>query len=361
MHTPPMTLPQYFEQAQFHLPPDISAYFLNGAGDELTMRRNRSDLDTLSVMPRVLSDLRQGHTQVNLLGHTYQHPILVAPMAYQTLLHPDGESATAAAATAQEGCMILSAQAAQPMEAVRATGPACNWFQLYWQSNRDGTLALARRAANAGFGALVLTVDAPVNGVRDAEIAAGFALPEGVRAVNLDGLPQPRFAPLEDGESVIFDRFAHVLPTWSDVQWLCEQSPLPVLIKGVLTPEDAMRTVRSGAAGVIVSNHGGRVLDGAPSSVSMLPGVVAAVDGAVPVLFDGGIRRGIDTFKALALGAKAVLVGRPVACGLAVGGAQGVSHVLRLLRDELEVAMALAGCRTLDDITPDRVTRAVPS
>lgn len=351
----PKTLPAYASQAHGRLQPDIAAYFLGGAGAQVTQSRNRSDLDAITLRPRVLQNLADGHTRLTLLGRSYAHPIVVAPMAYQTLLHPDGEGATAIGAAAQGGGMTLSAQAAMPMGEVRAASDACGWFQLYWQATRDVTMALAERAARAGFEALVLTVDAPVNGVRDAEIDAQFALPHSVSAVNLHDLPQPRFAPLQEDESAIFQRVAHVLPTWSDVAWLCEHAPLPVLLKGILSPDDARMAVDIGAAGVIVSNHGGRVLDGAVSAISALPPIVDAVDRSVPILMDSGLRRGVDVFRALALGAQAVLVGQPIACGLAVAGAQGVSHVLRLLRDELEVTMALTGCKTLDDITRDRV------
>ncbi len=341
--------------AQDRLPDAVTAYFLNGAGAETTMRRNRSDLDRVELLPRGLCDLRGGHTRLRLCDQDMASPILVAPMAFQSLLHPDAERGTAAAATAQGLGMVLSAQASQPMERVRAAGDGCSWFQIYWQGSREQTLALAERAAAAGFGAVTLTIDAPVSGVRDHEILTGFQPPQMQDLPNLAGLSQPRFTPLSEGESALFDRIAHILPVWEDVAWFCGASPLPVLIKGILAADDAERAVMAGAAGVIVSNHGGRVLDGAVSTISALPGVVARVDGAVPVLMDGGIRRGVDVFRALALGARAVLVGRPVACGLAVGGAQGASHVLRLLRDELEIAMALAGCATLDQITPDRV------
>jgi 4-hydroxymandelate oxidase len=353
----PPTLAQYETQAAQALHPAVAAYFLRGAGAERTMQRNRADLDALQIMPRALQDLRGGHTRLQLLGRPLAHPILVAPMAYQTLLHADGESATAAAATAQEAGMILSAQAAQPMEHVRAAGENCRWFQLYWMGSREVTLTLAERAAKAGFEALVLTIDAPVSGNRAAATQANFQLPPGISAVNLTGLPGPRFAPLQPGESAIFDRIAHALPRWEDIAWLCENAPLPVLLKGVLSPMDAQMALQTGAAGLIVSNHGGRVLDGAPSAISALPGVVQAVQGQVPVLMDSGLRRGADIFRALALGASAVLIGRPVACGLAVAGARGASHVLRLLRDELEVTMALAGCATLAQITPQHLTQ----
>ncbi|GAA4221142.1 4-hydroxymandelate oxidase [Sagittula marina] len=351
----PAGLPDYAARAQAMMSDVNRAYFLSGAGAETTLRANEADLAALTLRPRALRDLRGGHTQTTLLGRRLPHPILVAPFAYQSLLSPDGECATAQGAEAQQATMILSAQSSEPMQDVRASGAACRWFQLYWQATLDGTLTLANRAAEAGFEALVLTIDAPVNGIRDAEVRAGFHLPEGTRPVNLTGLPQPRFAPLTQGESMIFDRIAHILPRWEDVAALCKASPLPILIKGVLCAEDARAAVAAGAAGVIVSNHGGRVLDGACSSISVLPEVVAAVGAELPVLMDGGLRRGADVFKALALGAQAVLVGRPVIHGLTVAGALGVSHVLRLLRDELEVAMALTGCRTLDEITADRV------
>jgi len=346
------TLAAYADAAARALAPDRAAYFLRGAGREATIAANSRDLAALSIWPRALRDLRQGGTQTTLLGRRLAAPILVAPMAYLPLLHPDGEAGVAAAATAQDVGMVLSAQSAQPMAQVRASGPACDMMQLYWQGSRAATMALAQRAVGAGFRTLMLTVDAPVNGVRDAEITAGFALPPGISAVNLDPMAQPRIAPPDPGASALFHQVAHVLPGWEDVAWLCENAPLPVILKGILHPEDAATAVGIGAAGIVVSNHGGRVLDGAPSAISALPGVVDRVAGAVPVLMDSGLQRGADIFRALALGADGVLIGRPVCHGLAVAGAPGVSHVLRLLREELEVTMALAGCRCVDDITP---------
>lgn len=347
----PPLLPDYYARAAEALPAPVAAYFLGGAGGETTLRRNRTDLDAVALRPRPLHDLRGGSTALRLFGEAYASPILVAPMAFQALLHPEGEQAVAAAASAQGLGMILSAQASQPMEEVRRAGPGCSWFQLYWQGSRAQTLDLAERAIAAGFTALVLTIDAPVSGLRDAEIAAGFTAPGRASMPNLARLPEPGFAPLDEGQSAMFDRIAHVLPRWDDLAWLCGAVPLPVLAKGILTAEDAALAVEAGAAGVIVSNHGGRVLDGAVSSISVLPEISRAVAGAVPVLMDGGLRRGVDVFRALALGARAVLLGRPVACGLAVAGAEGASHVLRLFRDELEIAMALSGCARLEEIT----------
>ncbi|MBP0482804.1 alpha-hydroxy acid oxidase [Sagittula salina] len=353
--TLPPTLPDYMSRAATGLAPDLAAYFLSGAGGGAAEEANGGDLARVTLRPRALRDMRGGHTRLDLLGRTLNHPVIVAPFAYQTLLTPEGEVATARGAEAQGALMVLSAQSTRAMADVRAAGATCMWFQLYWQSTLANTLALAERAANAGFSALILTVDAPVQGVRDAEIRSGFRLSQCHRAINLDGIPQPAFAPLREGESLLFDRVAHVLPDWKDIAAFCRDAPLPVILKGIMTGEDARDAVACGAAGLVVSNHGGRVLEALPSTISVLPEVVRAVDGAVPVLMDGGIRRGWDVFRALALGARAVLVGRPAACGLSVAGALGVSHVLRLLRDELESTMLLTGCRTLAEITRDRV------
>ena len=332
--------------------------FLNGsAGAGFTQRANRLGFDDITISPRVLRDLCGGGTAIQLLNQSLKSPMLVAPIAYQTLFAPQGECATAMAAAAQGAGMVLSCQSATHMAKVQQAGEGnATWFQMYWQAaGRAATLKLADTAAATGFSALVLTVDAPVNGVRDAEITAAFRLPPDVTAVNLTNAPQPEFAPLKSGESLLFDRVASCLPNWDDVAWLCHNAPLPVIVKGVLSPADAALAVTAGVRAVIVSNHGGRVLDGVPAAIAALPAVVDEVQGAVPVLMDSGIRRGSDIFKALALGASAVLIGRPVMWGLVVNGAQGASHVLRMLRDELEVTMVLAGCRTIADITRDCV------
>ena len=222
------------------------------------------------------------------------------------------------------------------------------WFQLYLQPDRGFTRALVQRAEAAGYEALVLTVDAPVNGARDRERRAGFTLPPGISAVNLQGLQAPAPAVLRPGQSPLFDDLLTHAPSWDDVIWLREQTRLPVLLKGITHPADAQQALACGVAGLIVSNHGGRTLDTAVPTAHALPRMAQAIQGQVPLLVDGGIRRGTDVLKAMGLGASAVLVGRPVLHGLANAGATGVAHVLRLLRDELEMAMALTGCRTLD-------------
>ena len=359
-HTIPsglVTLADHEQHARTQLDDNAWAYFSGGAADEISLRANRSAWDALPLWPRVLRSLAGGHTRVPLLGRTLAHPILLAPVAFQRMAHPDGELAMAYAAAALGAGVVLSTQASVSVESVAQAvlpdpGRGPLWFQLYLQPDRGFTQALVQRAEAAGYEALVLTVDAPTSGVRDRERRAGFRLPSGVGPVNLAGLQTPASPPLSPGQSALFDGLLHHAPTWDDIAWLQSITRLPVLLKGVLHPADARQAVSVGAAGLIVSNHGGRTLDTAPATATALPRVVQAVGGAVPVLADGGIRRGTDVLKAMALGASAVLVGRPAVWGLANAGAAGVAHVLRLLRDELEVAMALTGCATLAEATP---------
>ncbi|HYD14810.1 MAG TPA: alpha-hydroxy acid oxidase [Hyphomicrobium sp.] len=351
----PVCLADYERLAEQRLDANAWAYFAGGAADEITLRWNREAFDALAIRPRVLSGGAGGHTRLTLLGREHLHPIFVAPMAYQKLADKAGECATAAAAAAQDACMVLSMQASVPLEEAAQAGATCRWFQLYMQPAREATLRLVRRAEAAGYEALVVTVDAPINGVRNREHRVGFRLPPGIAAENLKDIPQV-LAPVEPGGSAIFDRFMAAAPTWDDLAWLVVETKLPVVVKGILTPEDAVRAIEARVAGIIVSNHGGRTLDTLPATIDVLPGIATAVGGRVPLLLDGGIRRGTDVLKALALGASAVLVGRAVIYGLAVSGAYGVAHVLRLLRDEFEGAMALAGCRTLADIGPHLVS-----
>jgi 4-hydroxymandelate oxidase len=273
-------------------------------------------------------------------------------MAVQKLAHKDGEIATAIAAEAQGAGMVLSAQASVPMEDAYRMGATCRWFQLYIQPKREATIQLVRRAEAAGFEVLVVTVDAPVNGARTREHRAGFQLPPEVSSVNLQGLPLPDPTILGPDGSVVFDHLVALAPSWDDIAWLKAQTKLPIVVKGILTAEDAAQALDLDLNGIIVSNHGGRTLDTLPATIDVLPEIAAEVKGRIPLLLDGGIRRGTDVLKAIARGASAVLVGRPIVYGLAVDGTLGVAHVLRLLRDELEMAMALTGCRTLADAGP---------
>ncbi|MDP3810653.1 MAG: alpha-hydroxy acid oxidase [Hydrogenophaga sp.] len=348
------TLTDHERHARLRLSEAVWAYFNGGAADQITLRANTQAWQDITLLPRVLRPLAGGHTRVELLGRTLAHPLLVAPMAYQTLAHPLGEQATAIAAAALGAGLVLSTQASTRLEHVaRAYLPDAGrgplWFQLYLQPDRGFLRELVQRTEAAGFEALVLTVDAPVHGARDAERRAGFELPPHVSAVNLHGMRLPPTTALQPGQSALFDGLLTHAPTWDDIAWLRSITQLPVLLKGVVHPDDARQALTCGAAGLIVSNHGGRTLDTMPATATLLPRVLQAVAGDAPVLVDGGIRRGTDVLKAMALGASAVLVGRPVLHGLANAGATGVAHVLRLLRDELEIAMALTGCRTLAD------------
>ena len=332
------------------------AYLTGGAADELTLQDNRQAFDRLRLRSRVLQDLRGGNTRLRLFGQDYEHPIFVAPVAYQKLAHADGELACVLGASALRAGMVVSTQASIELETIAAQAQTPLWFQLYIQPDRDFTAALVRRAEAAGYRALVLTVDAPVSGIRNREQRAGFALPAGIEAVNLRGMrPLAVSADPSASSLLLGGPLLNAAPTWADLAWLRAQTRLPILLKGILSAADAEQALAAGVDGLIVSNHGGRTLDGLPATIEALPEVAAAVQGRVPVLLDGGIRRGTDILKALALGADAVLVGRPCIFALAVAGAVGVAHVLQLLRAELEVAMALTGCADLASIGPQTI------
>lgn len=326
------------------------AYIAGGAADELTLAENRAVFDRLRLRSRVLCDLSAGSTQLTLLGQTFAHPIFLAPVAYQRMIHPEGELASVLAASVMGAGMVVSTQASIEIERIAEQAQAPLWFQLYIQPDREFTAALVRRAEAAGYRALVLTVDAPVSGIRNREQRAGFVLPEGVEPVNLRGMRVPAASGAAQGGLLLGGALLAAAPTWDDLAWLRGLTRLPILLKGILCAEDAQRALAAGVDGIIVSNHGGRTLDSLPATIEVLPEVAAAVRKRVPILMDGGIRRGTDVLKALALGADAVLVGRPYIHGLATAGALGVAHVLRTLRAELEVAMALTGRTTLAEI-----------
>ena len=349
-------LRDYEPYARARMSPQAWAYFSGAAADELTLQANQTAFTQMHMAPRVLRDIRQGSTALQLLGCDLAYPILLAPVAHQRLAHPDAELATALAASAMGAGMVLSTQASTDLAAVAKQASSPLWFQLYIQPDRAFTLNLVQRAEAAGYRALVLTIDAPINGIRNREQRAQFHLPPEVEEVNLRGMEQPRGHYAQPGTSPVFGSgLLNQAPNWDDVRWLISNTRLPVLLKGILNPQDAALAIDAGAAGVIVSNHGGRTLDTLPPTIRVLPAIRAAVPTGYPVLLDGGVRRGTDVFKALALGANAVLLGRPYVYALAAAGAAGVAHVLHMLRAEFEVAMALAGCAQLSDITPEFV------
>jgi 4-hydroxymandelate oxidase len=300
--------------------------------------------------------MSQASTASTLLGASLPFPIILAPVAHQKLVHPDGELATTVGASACSAWMTVSTLASTTIEEIAEASETTLWFQLYMQKSREATLSLVRRAERAGYKALVVTVDATVNGVRNEEQRAGFRMPPHVRAVNVAGLEVPvsRAGP---GESPVFKGLLDNAPTWADMGWLRGETALPILLKGIVSPGDAERAIAAGMNGIIVSNHGGRTLDTLPGSLDALEAVAARVAGRVPLLLDGGVRRGTDVLKALALGASAVMIGQPIMHALAVAGAVGVLHLLTILRAELEVAMALTGCATISDINRDVIWR----
>ncbi len=346
-----VALTDYEPLARQHLGEHAWAYYSGGAADEVTLRENRTAFDELKLLPRVLRDMRGGSTRTTLLGQTLEFPVLLAPIAYHRMAHDDGELATVLGASAMKTGVIVSTRASVMIEDIAAAAQTHLWFQLYMQPDREFTKTLVRRAENAGYQALVLTVDAPLTGIRNRLQRSGYRMRAGVEAVNLRGMAQPDLTPRMAGENVAFGSpLLDEAPTWQDAEWLLSFTKLPVLIKGILSPEDAEMAVQRGFAGIIVSNHGGRVLDTTPPAIAVLPQIVRQVAGRVPVLMDGGVRRGTDVLKAVALGATAVLVGRPYLFALSVAGAVGVAHVLNILRAEFEVAMGLTGCATVDQI-----------
>lgn len=338
----------YAAHARARLPDAIWRYL-----DDGDVGRNEAALHVWNVIPRPLVDVRGGNTGTTLFGEPLEHPILLGPVAYHRLFHAGGEAACAAAAAAQGGQMVVSSLASQPFAEIACAAHALEgkspWFQLYWQGSRDATARLLDRALAAGLSKVIFTVDATIK-------RATLALPAHVRAVNLDvGETQPRVAP---GESEVFDGWMAQAPLWSDVDWLRGRlAGSPLVLKGVLHADDADRAIAAGCDGLLVSNHGHRVLSQAPPSVRALERIARRIDGRVPILFDSGIRSGADVFIALALGAAAVMIGRPAIWGLAAEGALGVARVIRLLRDELELTMALAGCARIADITADCIDR----
>jgi 4-hydroxymandelate oxidase len=327
-------------------------YYASGADDEITLRSNRDAFARIALHYRVLVDVSVRRTATRLLGAELAMPILLAPTAFQRLAHPDGELATVRAAGAAGTVMVLSTLSNTRVEDVAAAASGPVWFQLYIYKDRGATEALVRRVEAAGCQALVFTVDAPLLGKREADVRNQFSLPDGLTVENMlpDGLGVVPDARRDSGLAAYFAALLDPGLTWADIEWLRSIARIPVVVKGIVRPDDAARAVDCGAAGIVVSNHGGRQLDTAPATIDALPRVVEAVSGRAPVLLDGGIRRGTDIVKAIARGAAGVLIGRPVLWGLGAAGQVGVVAVLELLRRELDLAMALCGCPSLADI-----------
>jgi isopentenyl diphosphate isomerase/L-lactate dehydrogenase-like FMN-dependent dehydrogenase len=346
----PVNVDDFEQAARNLLDPGVYGYFAGGAGDEHTLRANAAAFARWELRPRVLVDVGEASATTSVLGVDVEFPLLVAPTALQRLAHPEGELATARAAAAVGTIMCLSTiSSVSPTELAAAAPGAPQWFQLYWSRDRGFTQELLAAVSEAGFGALVLTVDFPVAGRRERDVRAAFSLPADLP------LPNVPVALARADFHRALSQIVDATLTWRDLEWLRSTCELPLVVKGVLTAEDALLAAEHGAAAVVVSNHGGRQLDGVPAALDVLPEIAEAVGKRLEVLVDGGIRRGTDVLKALALGARAALSGRAVLWGLATGGEEGVVRVLQLLRDEIETGLKLLGCRRPEDVTPAHV------
>ena len=341
----PVNLREFEALAREIVTPMAWAYYAGGANDEVTLREADRAWDRFRLRPRVLVDVSAVDTRTTILGTPLAFPVLTAPCALNRLAHPDGEVAVARAAAASGIVQVLSTASSTGLEEVATAVPAPRWFQLYCYRDLAITEDLVRRAESAGYTALCLTVDVPILGRREREVRASFAPPAGVTMKILERYANDQL-PMVHGESAlaqyVVSRWDASL-TWDVVSWLRTKTALPIVLKGILTGEDAALAVQHGAHAIVVSTHGGRQLDRVVASAAALGEVVASVQGGAEVLVDGGIRRGTDVLVALALGARAVLIGRPYLWGLAVDGEAGVRHVLQLLHDEFALAMALSG------------------
>lgn len=360
------------DDARHLLAASIYGYYSGGAETETTLLDNRAAFSRYRLLPRTLIDVSTVSTSCEIFGMKLGMPVIVAPMAMQRMCDPAGELAMASGANSAGAGMALSTMATSTLEEVASTGCENLWFQLYVLTRRDVTEAMVRDAEAAGYKALVITVDAPRLGKREADDRNKFTLPPGLSLKMMERINQA--AGKTDRETTEGSKFGQHFTslidtalTWEFIPWIKTVTKLPVLVKGILAPDDARKAVELGADGIIVSNHGGRQLDYAPAAVDMLPFVVKAVRGKVHVLVDGGIRRGTDVIKCLAMGASAVLIGRPMLWALTLGGQEGVKEALNLVQGELELGMALLGCRSLDEISeeflipPNEALRIHPS
>lgn len=353
----PITLADYERQARDVLERTRYEYFAAGAGAEITLRENREAYDTLRLRPRVLTPVGNRNHAINLFGHEIPSPILVAPMAFQKLAHPEGEIATARACATAGAAYVASTVATCSLEEIAAASSGPKWFQLYVFKDKGVTRSLVERAEAAGYQAIEMTADVPVMGRREADIRNHFALPREFTVKNLESAGHGCMdTDGKDSGPALYTRYLFDPDlSWRDVEWLRSITKLPIVVKGILRGDDAAKAVEHGAGGIVVSNHGGRQLDTVLPTIRALPEVVSAVAGRIPVLIDGGIRKGIDIVKALALGADAVQIGRPILWGLAVGGEAGVTRVLTLIREELDNALALCGCPSIAHVTRDLI------
>ena len=340
-----LSLPELEGLAQATMSAMTYGYVTGAAADELTLRANVEDWQKLRLKPTVLVDVSELDLSVEIIGQKFTMPILLAPTAFHRLCHKEAELATVAGANLAQAGMVMSSFGNEPIEKLAAMATQPLWFQLYMVS-REIVAEMVERAQSGGCKAFCVTVDTPVLGARHREIRTGFKLPEDCTLPNLN-LGAITHRPTR---GAIYSDLLNPKLTWKDIEWLCSFSKVPVLLKGVLNPDDAIRAANSGVAGIIVSNHGARNLDTLPSTAQALPRIAQKLQGRIPLLVDDGIRRGTDVLKALALGANAVLVGRPYLYALSIAGAAGVARVLEILKVELQMAMALTGKTKISEI-----------
>ncbi|XP_074641799.1 2-Hydroxyacid oxidase 2-like [Tubulanus polymorphus] len=349
-------LKDYEIEAKKILPRMTWEYYSTGADEEISLRENELAYKRLKLRPSFLRDVSNVDVSTKILGHSVDSPICIAPSAFHCLAHQDGEVATAKAAAKMNSIYTMSTFATRSMEEVNKEAPAGDrWLQCYILKPRSFIEKMLKRAVAENFKAVVLTVDWPAIPNHRASTRNPFSLPSHLKLRNIHDQQT-------DGQDIYstnsgWSAAVDASLTWKDIAWLKEVTNLPVIVKGILTAEDAELAIEHGASAIIVSNHGGRQLDTSPATIEVLPEIVAAVRGRVEVYVDGGIRTGTDVLKALALGAKAVLIGRPVLWGLACNGEQGVENVLKMLKDELSTAMALSGCQRISDIKPKLVVK----
>ncbi|OEY93163.1 alpha-hydroxy-acid oxidizing enzyme [Acinetobacter qingfengensis] len=346
------TIADYEQQAAQHLSMQTWSYLTGGAMHEISVQQNLLQFQDIQLIPRHLNDLTHGHTQITLFGKQYPHPIFLAPIGHQQLFHPQGEAASALAAEVMQANYILSTFSNTAMTEVNQNYPF-KWFQLYWQGSRECSLPLIKQAEASGFQAIVITIDAPHVGIRDRERKIFFQLPENMQHPHTP--THISFPDVSPTEHPLFNGLMKIAPQWHDIEWLINNTQLPIILKGVLHPADAKKAVEMGVHGLIISNHGGRILDTTICPLHALQKIRQLVPTDYPLLLDGGIRRGTDIFKAIALGASAVLIGRPYIYGLATAGALGAAHVIRILKEEFEITMALMGTATIKDINNDHI------
>lgn len=359
----PIDFKELEQEAREALEPGPFGYIRSSAGGEETYNKNISSFSKYSIVPRFLTDVSSLNTEVTILGHTYPHPLFIAPVGVNKIAHEDGEIAVAKAAAKFNFPYIQSTVSSYSIEEIAAATPGSSkWFQLYWSSNKEIAFSMARRVEAAGYEAIVLTVDTVMLGWREEDIRNQFSpLKRGYGQGNYATDPVFMTALTEQSQEAIVDSILeniyHPTLNWNDITELRNHTSLPILIKGILHPDDAKLAIEKGIDGIIVSNHGGRQLDGVIASIDALSGIVEAVNGSIPVLFDSGVRRGSDAVKALALGATAVCIGRPFVWGLAAGGQKGVERVLENFLQETKVSISLAGVRNMEELRKMLVTK----